>query len=185
MIIEQTSISGIRVIKPEVFGDERGFFMEAYEARKFASAGINDNFVQDNHSGSNKGTLRGLHYQIRQVQAKLVRVVVGEVYDVAVDLRRRSPTFGKWIGLHLSAENKMQLFIPKGFAHGYYVLSDWAEVLYKAGDFYAKQWDRSILWNDPQLNIKWPLVNGEAPTLSAKDQAGKALAEAEVFEDLA
>ena len=183
MIVEQAPIAGILVIKPDVFADDRGFFMESYQAHKFAEAGISDNFVQDNHSGSKQGTLRGLHYQIQQPQTKLVRAVVGEIYDVAVDIRRGSPTFGKWIGMHLSAENKMQLLVPKGFAHGYYVLSDWAEVIYKASDFYASRSERSILWNDPVLAIAWPLIDGRAPMLSEKDKEGKALKEAEVFED--
>ena len=184
MIIEQKSIAGVLLIKPDVFADERGFFLESYNARKFAAAGIADNFVQDNQSGSKQGTLRGLHYQIRQAQTKLVRVLAGEIYDVAVDIRRGSQTFGQWVGAYLSAENKAQLLIPKGFAHGYYVISEWAEVLYKVSDFYAREWERAIAWNDPRIAIEWPLVDGRAPTLSNKDREGKPLAEAEVFDDL-
>jgi dTDP-4-dehydrorhamnose 3,5-epimerase len=184
MIVERTPIAGILVITPDVFADDRGFFMESYQTKKFVEAGITENFVQDNHSGSKRGTLRGLHYQIQQAQTKLVRTVVGEIYDVAVDIRRGSPTFGKWIGMRLSAANKSQLLVPKGFAHGYYVLSDWAEVLYKTSDFYASHSERSIVWDDPILGIDWPLIDGQAPTLSEKDKAGKTLKEAEVFEDL-
>lgn len=184
MIIRPTSIPDILIIEPDVFTDERGFFMEAYHAKKYTEAGINHNFVQDNHSGSGQGVLRGLHYQIRQVQTKLVRVVAGEIYDVAVDIRRGSSTFGKWVGAHLSAENKLQLLIPVGFAHGFYVLSDWAEILYKVSDFYAGQWERALLWNDPQLNIEWPLINGKTPILSDRDRTADTLQQAEVFENL-
>jgi dTDP-4-dehydrorhamnose 3,5-epimerase len=182
MNITSTTISDIKIIEPRVFGDERGFFMETYQANAFADAGICANFVQDNHSGSQKGTLRGLHYQIRQTQGKLVRVVVGEVFDVAVDIRRSSPTFGKWVGVTLSADNKKGLWVPPGFAHGFYVLSDWAEFTYKATDFYAPQWERSLLWNDPKIGIEWPIIDGLPPKLSAKDYAGKPFAEAEFFE---
>lgn len=184
MIIKRTSIDGVLIIQPDIFKDARGFFMESYQAEKFAEAGITDTFVQDNQSGSRQGTLRGLHYQIQQVQAKLVRVVVGEVYDVAVDLRRASVTFGRWVGVRLSAENKMQLLIPKGFAHGFYVLSDWAEVLYKVTDYYSRQWERSLLWNDPQIGIEWPLLNGQAPILSDKDLNGTPLKVTEAFDDI-
>lgn len=176
-----SSIPGIVYLQPQVFGDERGFFMETYQEKHFTEAGLPTHYVQDNHSGSRQGILRGLHYQIQQAQGKLVRVVAGEVYDVAVDLRRSSPTFGKWVGEYLSAENKMQVWVPEGFAHGFYVTSEWAEVLYKTTDFYAPQWERSLLWNDPQLGIDWPLVNGAPPLLSAKDAQGKPLREAEVF----
>ena len=183
MIIKPATISDVLIIQPDVFSDERGFFTEFYQAQKFAEAGIKETFVQDNHSGSKQGTLRGLHYQIQHVQAKLVKVVAGEIFDVAVDIRRGSPTFGKWIGARLSAENKKQLFIPKGFAHGFYVLSDWAEVLYKVTDFYAREWERSLLWNDPEVGIEWPIIEGQAPVLSKKDMMGQPLKEAEVFED--
>jgi dTDP-4-dehydrorhamnose 3,5-epimerase len=182
MKFSPTSVSDVILIEPEVFGDQRGFFMEVYRAECFKGAGIQVDFVQDNHSGSSEKTLRGMHYQIRHAQGKLVRVVVGKVFDVAVDLRLGSSTFGKWIGHYLSAENKFQLWIPPGFAHGFYVVSDWAEVLYKASDYYAPEWDRTLLWNDPEVGIEWPLINGEAPILSQKDIAGLPLSESEVYE---
>ena len=178
------SIPGIIRIEPKVFGDERGFFMETYQARLFADAGIPTTFVQDNHSGSRQGILRGLHYQVRQPQGKLVRVVSGAVYDVSVDLRRGSPTFGQWVAETLSAENKRQLWVPMGFAHGFYVLSEWAEVVYKTTDFYAPEWERSLLWSDPDLGIDWPLVNQRPPSLSAKDSQGKPLKHADLFESV-
>jgi dTDP-4-dehydrorhamnose 3,5-epimerase len=182
MKFSPTSVSDVILIEPEVFGDQRGFFMEVYRAECFKGAGIQVDFVQDNHSGSSEKTLRGMHYQIRHAQGKLVRVVVGKVFDVAVDLRLGSSTFGKWTGHYLSAENKFQLWIPPGFAHGFYVVSDWAEVLYKASDYYAPEWDRTLLWNDPEVGIEWPLINGEAPILSQKDIAGLPLSESEVYE---
>jgi dTDP-4-dehydrorhamnose 3,5-epimerase len=169
------------LIEPRLFGDQRGFFMETYQQKIFAEHGITAQFVQDNHSGSRRGTLRGLHYQIQQAQGKLVRAVAGEIFDVAVDLRRSSPTFGQWVGEILSAENKRQLWIPPGFAHGFYVLSDWAEVVYKATDFYAPQWDRTLLWNDPQVGIDWPLMDGADLLISDKDRAGLTLAQAETY----
>lgn len=175
-------IPGVVLIEPQVHADERGFFMETFHAARFAAAGIDAQFVQDNHSGSVKGILRGLHYQIRHAQGKLVRVVVGEVYDVAVDLRRSSPAFGKWVGCRLSAQNRRQMWIPPGLAHGFYVLSDWAEVVYKATDFYAPEWDRTLLWNDPEVGIAWPLPDGQAPILSPKDAAGKPLRQAETYD---
>lgn len=177
-----TTIPDVILIKLQVFGDERGFFMETYQTKLFADAGLPTNFVQDNHSRSRQGTLRGLHYQLRQPQGKLVRVVIGEVYDVAVDLRRSSPTFGCWEGIRLSAENKLQLWIPPGFAHGFYVLSEWAEIVYKATDFYAPEWERTLIWNDPQIGITWPIGDGQMPLLSAKDRQGKPLSEAQVYE---
>jgi dTDP-4-dehydrorhamnose 3,5-epimerase len=182
MKFEPTSIPDVILIQPEVFGDERGFFMEVYRARSFEEAGIPTDFVQDNHSGSSRRILRGMHYQVRQAQGKLVRVVEGQVFDVAVDLRRKSATFGKWVGHHLSAENKLQLWIPPGFAHGFYVVSEWAEVLYKTTDYYAPEWERTLLWNDPEVGIDWPLINDETPILSHKDAAGLPLGEAEVYE---
>lgn len=175
-------IPDVLILKPRVFEDPRGFFMETYRDTEFAQAGIPQKFVQENHSASQKGVLRGLHYQIRQAQGKLIRVIAGEVFDVAVDIRRSSPTFGKWVGIILSAENKLQLWIPPGFAHGFYVLSENAEVTYKVTDYYAPEWERSILWNDPQIGIDWPLVNGLPPSLSNKDINGKLLAEAELFD---
>ena len=180
MDFSPTAISDVRLIQPQVFGDSRGFFMETYQQRRFEEAGIHANFVQDNHSGSGQGILRGLHYQIRQPQGKLVRVVSGEVWDVAVDLRRSSPTFGKWVGVTLSAENKRQLWIPEGFAHGFVVVSESAEFLYKTTDYWAPEYERSILWNDPTLNLPWPL-EGE-PSLSAKDRQGVLLEQAETFD---
>lgn len=180
MKITPTAIPDVLVIEPKVFGDERGFFFESFNQAKFESfIGRQVNFVQDNHSKSVKNVLRGLHYQIQQPQGKLVRVVQGEVFDVAVDIRKSSPTFGKWVGEVLSADNKKQLWVPEGFAHGFVVLSEAAEVLYKTTDYYAPEHERSILWNDLTIDIKWP-INGE-PILSAKDQQAKILATAEHF----
>ena len=177
-----TKIPDVILIKPKIFGDARGFFFESYQKRLFTDANIAMDFVQDNQSGSKQGILRGLHYQIRQPQGKLVRVIIGEIFDVAVDIRRSSPTFGKWVGAILSSENKDQLWIPPGLAHGFYVLSEWAEVYYKATDYYAPQWERSLLWNDPTLSIEWPIQKGQSPSLSPKDADGKILSEIEVFE---
>ncbi len=176
-----TSIPDLILIEPQIFGDERGFFMETFQAAQFSEKGLPTHFVQDNHSGSRQGILRGLHFQVQQTQGKLVRVVAGEVYDVAVDLRRSSPSFGQWVGILLSAQNKRQLWVPGGFAHGFYVVSEWTEVLYKTTDFYAPQHERTLLWNDPALGISWPIPAGVQPTLSAKDQRGKPLAEVELF----
>ena len=177
-----TKISDVILIKPDIFRDERGIFFESYQKQRFASFNISLEFVQDNCAGSKQGVLRGLHYQIKQPQGKLIHVIAGEIFDVAVDIRRSSPTFGQWIGITLSSHDKHQLWIPPGFAHGYYVLSDWAEVYYKATDYYAPQWERTILWNDPALGIEWPLMRECAPALSSKDANGKILAEAEIFE---
>ena len=175
-----TAIPDVIVLEPRVFGDERGFFFESFNARAFTEAtGLKRDFVQDNHSRSQRGVLRGLHYQLQSAQGKLVRVVQGEVFDVAVDIRRRSPTFGRWVGVHLSAENKRQLWIPEGFAHGFLVLSESAECLYKTTDYYAPEHERCIRWNDPDLAIGWPLK--DAPQLSAKDQAGSAFKDADLF----
>ncbi|MEW6133749.1 MAG: dTDP-4-dehydrorhamnose 3,5-epimerase [Pseudomonadota bacterium] len=174
-----TAIPDVFMIAPKVFGDDRGFFLESYNRRTMASLGIDHDFVQDNHSRSGRGVLRGLHYQVKQTQGKLVRVVAGEIFDVAVDIRRSSPTFGRWVGMTLSAENKRMAWVPPGFAHGFYVTSDYAEVLYKATDYYAPEHERSMLWNDPALGIEWPLF-GE-PLLSGKDRKGLPLNEAEVF----
>jgi dTDP-4-dehydrorhamnose 3,5-epimerase len=182
MKFSPTEIPDIILIEPKIFGDTRGFFLESYHAERFAEAGISDTFVQDNHSGSRKGTLRGLHYQIKQPQGKLVRVIVGEIYDVALDIRRSSPTFGRWIGTYLSAENRHQIWIPVGFAHGFYVTSEWAEIVYKTTDFYAPEWERTILWNDPALGIQWPISNQESPTLSPKDARGLPLQQADLFD---
>ncbi len=182
MIIYPSSIPQVSLIKPQPFEDSRGFFLESYQSAKFADAGISAQFVQDNHSGSKQGVLRGLHYQIYQPQGKLVRAIVGEIYDVAVDLRRSAPTFGKWVGHYLSAENRLQIWVPPGFAHGFYVLSKLAEVIYKTTDYYAPQFERTLLWNDPAIGIEWPLLPDQTPILSAKDAAGKPLTEAEAFD---
>ena len=168
------------VIEPEVFGDERGFFMETWQRGLFAQNGIDFDFVQDNHSRSGKNILRGLHYQIKHPQGKLVRVIQGEVFDVAVDIRKSSPTFGTWVGEILSEENKRMLWIPPGFAHGFCVTSEEAEFVYKCTDRYAPEYERSIIWNDPNIGIVWPL-KGNTPVLSEKDQKGKSWADAEVF----
>ena len=182
MNYKNTSIPDVILIEPKVLSDERGFFLETYQAKVYADAGITAKFVQDNQSGSGQGTLRGLHYQIKQAQGKLVRVLVGEVFDVAVDLRRSSATFGKWVGTYLSSENKHQVWIPTGFAHGFYVVGEWGEVLYKASDYYAPQWERTLLWNDPTLNIEWPLIDGKAPIISEKDAQGLPLSQAELYD---
>lgn len=180
MQIQATSIPDVVIIEPKVFGDERGFFYESFNARKFEElTGVAAHFVQDNHSKSAKNVLRGLHYQLQQTQGKLVRVVAGEVFDVAVDIRKSSPTFGHWVGVLLSGENKRQLWVPPGFAHGFVVTSESAEFLYKTTDYWAPEFERSILWNDPAIGIDWPA--GLAPLLSGKDQQGKLLADAEVF----
>nr|WP_315398069.1 dTDP-4-dehydrorhamnose 3,5-epimerase [uncultured Duganella sp.] len=180
MNIITTPLDGLLLLEPRVFGDDRGFFYESFNARRFAEAtGVTAAFVQDNHSRSARGVLRGLHYQIQQAQGKLVRVTAGAVFDVAVDLRKSSPSFGRWYGVELSADNKRQLWIPPGFAHGFLVTSEHAEFLYKTTDYWAPEYERSILWNDPALGVGWPLDG--APLLSAKDQAGVLLADAEVF----
>ena len=179
MQVIPTDIPEVLIIEPAVFGDERGFFIETWQRKKFAEIGIDIDFVQDNHSRSVQGTLRGLHYQIRQPQGKLVRVTQGAVFDVAVDLRRSSPTFGQWVGEYLTVENKRMIWVPPGFAHGFYVTSDVAEFQYKCTDYYAPEYERSIQWDDPDLGITWPL-KGE-PLVSAKDRQGVSLAQAECF----
>ena len=181
MQVIETELEGVKIIEPQVFGDERGFFLESWNHQKFESAGMLANFVQDNHSRSTQGVLRGLHYQIQQPQGKLVRATVGEVFDVAVDLRQSSPTFGKWTGVHLSENNRRMFYVPPGFAHGFYVISEMAEFQYKCSDYYAPEFERSLLWNDPALGIEWPLLEGAAPQLSAKDQDCPLLADADVF----
>lgn len=176
------AIPDVILLEPKVFGDDRGFFMETFNQRDFeAATGLGLHFVQDNHSRSQRGVLRGLHYQIRQPQGKLVRVVSGEIFDVAVDLRRHSPSFGRWVGCTLSAENKRQMWVPEGFAHGFLVLSETADVLYKTTDYYAPAHERCLAWNDPGLGIEWPL-NGLQPLLSAKDQRGLPLADCDTFD---
>lgn len=179
MLFRPSEIPDVVVIEPRSFQDSRGCFLETYHLRRFAAAGIRADFVQDNHSRSLQGVLRGLHYQVHQPQGKLLRVVQGEVFDVAVDLRRSSPTFGRWVALRMSAENQRMLYVPPGFAHGFYVLSTVADVCYKCTDFYAPEHERTLLWNDPDLNIDWPL-EGE-PQLSDKDRRGVPLSEAECF----
>jgi dTDP-4-dehydrorhamnose 3,5-epimerase len=181
MKVLATAIPDLLMLEPQVFGDSRGFFLESYNQRDFARVtGVNPVFVQDNHSCSTRGVLRGLHYQVRQPQAKLVRVIAGEVFDVAVDLRKNSPTFGQWVGEYLSAENKRMMWIPQGFAHGFLVLSEHAEFLYKTTDYYAPEHERCIRWNDPDLDIRWPI--DIEPQLSAKDLQGVPFEAAEVFE---
>lgn len=180
MKVIATQIPDVLILEPKVFGDERGFFYESFNANTFREAtGVDVQFVQDNHSRSQRGVLRGLHYQLQQAQGKLVRASAGEVLDIAVDIRRSSPTFGQWVSVLLSAENKRQLWVPAGFAHGFVVLSEYAEFLYKTTDYYAPAHERSIRWDDPQLAIDWQL--NEAPQLSAKDQAGVLLKDADVF----
>lgn len=180
MQIQTTSIPDVLILEPTVFGDDRGFFYESFNKKGFAElTGVTTEFVQDNHSKSAKGVLRGLHYQIQQPQGKLVRVTAGEVFDVVVDLRKSSPTFGKWVGVVLSAANKRQLWVPEGFAHGFMVTSDSAEFLYKTTDYWAPEFERSILWNDPAIGIDWPM--GTDPILSGKDKAGTLLINADVF----
>ena len=181
MNIIKTDLPDVLIIEPKVFGDARGFFYESFNARTFAEAtGLRVTFMQDNHSRSAKNVLRGLHYQIKQPQGKLVRVVAGEVFDVAVDLRKSSPTFGQWTGALLSAENKRMLWVPEGFAHGFLVISESSDFLYKTTDYYAPAHERCIAWNDEQIGVQWPLTG--PPTLAAKDAAGKRLSDAEVFD---
>lgn len=179
----RTAIPDVILIKPKIYGDQRGFFLETFRQSEFDAFCGRHEFVQDNHSGSSQGILRGLHYQLHQTQGKLVRAAVGEVFDVAVDIRQGSPTFGAWVSALLSAENRHQLWVPPGFAHGYYVISEWAEFFYKTTDYYAPEWERSIVWNDPAIGIVWPLVEGALPTLSERDALAPTLAEAEVFSE--
>jgi dTDP-4-dehydrorhamnose 3,5-epimerase len=181
MKVVRLAIPDVLQVTPTVHADDRGYFMEIWHANAFASAGIDARFVQDNQSGSRHGTLRGLHYQVEHPQGKLVRVVSGEIFDVAVDLRESSPTFARWVGTRLSADNRKQLYVPPGFAHGFLVTSDSAEVAYKCTDFHFPEHERTLSWNDPSLAIEWPLPAGTAPTLSAKDSAGKRLTEADTY----
>ena len=182
MHIIETDIPDLLIIEPKVFGDDRGFFMESWNEQTFAEAGLDQTFVQDNHSRSQQGTLRGLHYQTRLTQGKLVRVTQGKVYDVAVDLRKSSPTFGQWFGIELSETNHRMLWIPPGFAHGFYVISPIADFMYKCTNIYAPEYERTIRWNDEALAIGWPLIEGKRPQLSAKDANGSPFTDAEVFE---
>jgi dTDP-4-dehydrorhamnose 3,5-epimerase len=179
MHFQPTGIPDVILVQPRIFEDARGAFMETYHQRKFADGGIDAQFVQDNFSRSIRGTLRGLHYQIRQPQGKLVRIVSGEIFDVAVDLRRGSPTFGRWVGETLNAENPRMIYVPPGFAHGFCVLSESADIMYKCTDFYAPEYERTLLWNDPDVGIRWPI--DERPLLSEKDRRGSFLADAECY----
>ena len=181
MKFKPTEIPDVILIEKDILKDERGFFIETYHAKKYAEAGIVTPFLQDNHSGSIKGVLRGMHYQIRHAQGKLVEAVAGEIYDVAVDLRRNSPTLGKWVGVYLSSQNRSQLWIPPGFAHGFYVLSEWAEIRYKATDLYAPEWERTLLWNDKNVDIKWPFTDNQLPIISTKDAEGKPFSESDLY----
>ena len=182
MIVVETALPGVLVFEPRLFGDHRGYFMETWRADTFAGAGLTLPFVQDNQSSSRQGVLRGLHYQVRRPQGKLLRVISGRVFDVAVDLRRSSPAFGRWTGVELSAENHRQLWVPPGFAHGFYVLSEQAEFVYKCTDYYAPEHERALRWDDPAIGITWPLMPGIEIALSDKDRSGTPLAEAEVFD---
>lgn len=181
MEIIQTAISDVKLLQPKVFGDERGFFMETFRDNWFREHCADVTFVQDNHSKSRQGILRGMHYQLEQTQGKLVSVVAGEVFDVAIDMRRDSPTYGKWVGEFLSADNKRMLWVPAGFAHGFYVVSDFAEFTYKCTDYYHPDSEVSLAWDDETVGVRWPLVNGEKPQLSAKDENGFAFADAPAF----
>ncbi len=179
MNITETSLPGVLLIEPKVFGDARGFFLESWNRQSFAALGLDLDFVQDNHSRSGKGVLRGLHYQLNEPQGKLVRVTQGRVFDVAVDMRRSSPNFGRWAGVELTADNHRMLWIPPGYAHGFLVLSESADFLYKTTTYYAPQWDRGVRWDDPEIGVQWPLDG--APLLSAKDQVQPLLKDAEVY----
>ena len=179
----ETTLPGVFIIEPAVFGDDRGFFMESFNAQKFRElTGANVDFVQDNHSRSGARVLRGIHYQIEHAQGKLVRVTEGAVFDVAVDLRRSSPSFGQWVGVELSAENKKQLWVPAGFGHAFLVLSETADFLYKTTDYYHPESERSILWNDADIGIQWPLPSGQEPRLSGKDLAASRLSDADIYD---
>jgi dTDP-4-dehydrorhamnose 3,5-epimerase len=180
MIVTSTAIPDVKLVEPKVFGDSRGFFFESWNRRALAAAGLDVDFVQDNHSRSRRGVLRGLHYQVERPQGKLVRVVAGEVFDVAVDLRRSSPTFGRWVGAMLSADNRRMFWVPPGFAHGFIVVSDSADFLYKTTDYWFPEHERTLLWNDPAVGIVWPFDG--APTLAPKDAAGTPLASAPTYD---
>lgn len=184
MKIIDTTIADVKIIEPRVFGDSRGYFMETWSQSQFIEQGLDIHFVQDNHSRSTQGILRGLHYQMEHTQGKLVRVVTGSVFDVAVDIRQQSPTFGQWVGVELNDTNHRMLWVPPGFAHGFYVLSKQADFLYKCTDIYAPEHEQCIVWNDPTIGIKWPLVNQQPPLLSDKDKQGRLFKEAKVFTTL-
>lgn len=182
MNITSTAIPDVKIIEPKIFSDDRGFFMEVYNQKDLLDAGINQTFVQENQSGSKQGVLRGIHYQIKHAQGKLVRVVLGEVFDIAVDLRTKSPTFGKYVAVSLSKENRRQLWVPPGFGHAFYVVSEWAEFTYLVTDIYAPEYERTVLWNDPDINIVWPFDDHANVQVSKKDSAGVRLAEAELYD---
>lgn len=182
MQVVDTALDDVKIIEPRVFGDDRGFFLETWSEAAFKAAGLPVNFVQDNHSRSAQGVLRGLHYQIKHPQGKLVRCTAGEVFDVAVDMRKSSKQFGQWFGVVLSAENKRQLWVPPGFAHGFYVMSKAADFQYKCSDIYAPDYERSLLWNDPAVGIEWPLVEGVETQLATKDASANVLSEADTFD---
>jgi dTDP-4-dehydrorhamnose 3,5-epimerase len=182
MNVVPTALPDVLLIEPRVFRDERGFFAETYQDRRYAEAGLPGVFVQDNQSGSRRGVLRGLHYQVRRTQGKLVTVTAGTIFDVAVDLRRSSPTFGRWVGVELTAEGRRQVWVPPGFAHGFLALSDWAEVQYKVTDYYSPGDERTLIWDDPAVGVRWPLPPGHQPLLSPKDALGVTLARAECFD---
>jgi dTDP-4-dehydrorhamnose 3,5-epimerase len=181
MKIIETNIPDVKILEPAVFSDDRGYFLETWNAQGFSKAGLSWTFVQDNQSKSRRNVLRGMHYQIQSPQAKLVRVVTGAIYDVAVDVRRNSPTFGHWVGTELSENNHRMMWIPVGFAHGFLSLTDETQLVYKCTDFYASQYERTIMWNDPDLAISWPIPAGERPIISGKDSAGSPLKEADLF----
>lgn len=181
MQILDTCLDAVKIVEPTVFGDDRGFFLESWNRQVFEEAGLPSHFVQDNHSRSSRGVLRGLHYQLKQPQGKLVRVTDGEVYDVAVDMRRSSAQFGQWVGVLLSAQNKRQLWVPPGFAHGFYVVSETADFQYKCTDYYLPESERSLLWNDDVIGIDWPLVDGIEPMLAAKDAAGRPFGDCDTY----
>lgn len=181
MDIKALEISDVLLLRPEVYEDKRGFFTEIFQANRFEQAGLPSHFVQENHSGSHRNILRGLHYQIQQAQGKLISVIVGDVFDVAVDLRKSSATFGKWVGVHLSSEKREHIWIPAGFAHGFFVESKWAEVLYRVTDYYAPEWERTLIWDDPEVGIRWPISAEHSPQLSSKDLAGHQLSDADVY----
>jgi len=182
MQIIDTKLDSVKIIEPNVFGDDRGFFLESWNRQSFEDNGLPGSFVQDNHSRSSQGVLRGLHYQLKNPQGKLVRVTQGEVYDVAVDMRRSSSQFGQWVGVLLSESNKRQLWVPPGFAHGFYVVSASADFQYKCTDYYAPEFERSLLWNDESVGIEWPVIEGTAPKLAAKDEAGKPLEQCDTYD---
>ena len=182
MQITDTNLDAVKVVVPNVFGDERGFFMESWNRQTFEDNGLSSSFVQDNHSRSSQGVLRGMHYQVKHPQGKLVRVTRGEVFDVAVDMRRSSPQFGQWAGVLLSESNKKQLWVPEGFAHGFYVVSDTADFQYKCTDYYHPEFERSLKWDDPEVGIEWPIADASEPLLAPKDSAGLALSQCDAFD---